>query len=148
MLLAKQPACGTYSIGYGMDSACSISWLPCCVQVAGRTNDAAGDGTTTATVLAREMIRFGLQVTFRQLALWGWHLFAAKLIMVFVARFQPALQCCCWAFYHLPIGCLQLVQNVTAGANPISIKRGIDKTCEYLVRQAAVFLQTSVLGVW
>ena len=25
-------------------------------------------------------------------------------------------------------------QNVTAGANPISIKRGIDKTCEYLVR--------------
>ena len=32
------------------------------VQVAGRTNDAAGDGTTTASVLAREMIRFGLQV--------------------------------------------------------------------------------------
>lgn len=32
------------------------------MQVAGRTNDAAGDGTTTATVLAREMIRFGLQV--------------------------------------------------------------------------------------
>ena len=54
-------------------------------EVAGRTNDAAGDGTTTATVLAREMIRFGLQ-------------------------------------------------NVTAGANPIAIKRGIDKTCEYLVR--------------
>jgi chaperonin GroEL (HSP60 family) len=31
-------------------------------EVAGRTNDAAGDGTTTATVLAREMIRYGLQV--------------------------------------------------------------------------------------
>lgn len=31
-------------------------------QVAGRTNDAAGDGTTTASVLAREMIQFGLQV--------------------------------------------------------------------------------------
>eukprot|EP00887_Chlorella_sp_A99_P002510 scaffold6.g2510.t1 len=60
-------------------------------QVAGRTNDAAGDGTTTATVLAREMIRYGLQ-------------------------------------------------NVTAGANPINIKRGIDKTCEFLVgklREAA-----------
>ena len=55
-------------------------------EVAGRTNDAAGDGTTTATVLARDMIRYGLQ-------------------------------------------------NVTAGANPISIKRGIDKTCSYLVRQ-------------
>jgi hypothetical protein len=53
-------------------------------EVAGRTNDAAGDGTTTATVLAREMIRFGLQ-------------------------------------------------NVTAGANPICIKRGIEKTCDFLV---------------
>lgn len=53
-------------------------------EVAGRTNDAAGDGTTTATVLAREMIHFGLQ-------------------------------------------------SVTAGANPISIKRGIDKTIEFLV---------------
>ncbi len=53
-------------------------------EVAGRTNDSAGDGTTTASVLARELIRFGLQ-------------------------------------------------NVTAGANPINIKRGIDKTCEFLV---------------
>ena len=37
-----------------------------CVQlikeVAGRTNDSAGDGTTTASVLAREIIHFGLQV--------------------------------------------------------------------------------------
>jgi len=55
-------------------------------EVAGRTNDAAGDGTTTATVLAREMIHFGLQA-------------------------------------------------VTAGANPISIKRGIDKTTNYLVNK-------------
>jgi chaperonin GroEL (HSP60 family) len=31
-------------------------------QVAGRTNDAAGDGTTTASVLARDMIHYGLQV--------------------------------------------------------------------------------------
>jgi chaperonin GroEL (HSP60 family) len=52
--------------------------------VAGRTNDSAGDGTTTAAVLAREIIHFGLQ-------------------------------------------------NVTAGANPIAIKKGIDKTCEFLV---------------
>ena len=34
-----------------------------CLQVAGRTNDAAGDGTTTASVLARELIHFGLQVS-------------------------------------------------------------------------------------
>ena len=31
-------------------------------QVAGRTNDSAGDGTTTASVLARDMIHYGLQV--------------------------------------------------------------------------------------
>ncbi|GIL63263.1 hypothetical protein Vafri_17355 [Volvox africanus] len=53
-------------------------------EVAGRTNDAAGDGTTTASVLAREMIRFGLQ-------------------------------------------------SVTAGANPIAVKRGLDRTVEFLV---------------
>ena len=34
----------------------------CILQVAGRTNDAAGDGTTTASVLARELIHYGLQV--------------------------------------------------------------------------------------
>ncbi|KAK9840846.1 hypothetical protein WJX81_008644 [Elliptochloris bilobata] len=53
-------------------------------EVAGRTNDAAGDGTTTASVLARDMIHYGLQY-------------------------------------------------VTAGANPISVKKGIDKTCDFLV---------------
>jgi len=30
-------------------------------EVAGKTNDSAGDGTTTASVLARELIKFGLQ---------------------------------------------------------------------------------------
>ena len=55
-------------------------------EVAGRTNDAAGDGTTTASVLAREMIHFGLQA-------------------------------------------------VSAGANPVSVKKGIDKTCTFLVEK-------------
>lgn len=55
-------------------------------EVAGRTNDAAGDGTTTASVLAREMIHFGLQA-------------------------------------------------VSAGANPVSVKKGIDKTCNFLVNK-------------
>ena len=32
------------------------------LQVAGRTNDSAGDGTTTASVLAKELILLGLQV--------------------------------------------------------------------------------------
>lgn len=31
-----------------------------CVQVASKVNDAAGDGTTTAIILAREMIKAGL----------------------------------------------------------------------------------------
>ena len=57
-------------------------------EVAGKTNDVAGDGTTTATVLAREMIGLGLQ-------------------------------------------------QVAAGANPVSIKRGINKACAYLVGELA-----------
>ena len=56
------------------------------LQVAGRTNDAAGDGTTTASVLAREMIHFGLQA-------------------------------------------------VSAGANPVAVKKGLDKTCAFLVKK-------------
>jgi chaperonin GroL len=55
-------------------------------EVAGRTNDSAGDGTTTASVLAREIIHYGLQA-------------------------------------------------VTSGANPVSIKKGIDKTCTHLVER-------------
>lgn len=31
-----------------------------CIQVASKVNDAAGDGTTTAIILVREMIRTGL----------------------------------------------------------------------------------------
>lgn len=52
-------------------------------EVAGRTNDSAGDGTTTAAILAKDMIHYGLQA-------------------------------------------------VTAGANPVNIKKGIDKTVAYL----------------
>jgi chaperonin GroEL (HSP60 family) len=57
-----------------------------CVQVAGRTNDAAGDGTTTASILARDMIKFGMQA-------------------------------------------------VSAGLNPVPLKKGIDKTVEFLEKQ-------------
>lgn len=56
------------------------------MQVASRTNDSAGDGTTTACVLARELIKMGLL-------------------------------------------------NVTSGANPISVKKGIDKTIAALVEE-------------
>ena len=53
-------------------------------QAASKTNDAAGDGTTTATVLAHAMVKAGLK-------------------------------------------------NVAAGANAITLKKGIDKATEFLV---------------
>lgn len=53
-------------------------------EVASKTNDVAGDGTTTATLLAQSMVNEGLR-------------------------------------------------NVTAGANPIAIKRGIDKGVDAIV---------------
>ncbi|WP_457630635.1 chaperonin GroEL [Oceanithermus sp.] len=55
-------------------------------EVASKTNDVAGDGTTTATVLAQAIVREGLK-------------------------------------------------NVAAGANPLSLKRGIDKAVEAAVEQ-------------
>jgi len=57
-------------------------------QAASKTNDVAGDGTTTATVLAHSIVKEGLR-------------------------------------------------NVAAGANPITLKRGIDKATEFLVEKIA-----------
>ncbi|PZR59706.1 MAG: chaperonin GroEL [Candidatus Meridianibacter frigidus] len=62
-------------------------------EVASKTNDIAGDGTTTATVLAQAIIREGLR-------------------------------------------------NVTAGSNPLLIKRGIEKAVEIAVQQMESFKQT------
>ena len=61
-------------------------------QAAAKTNDVAGDGTTTATVLAYAMVKEGLK-------------------------------------------------NVAAGANPISIKLGMEKATQYLVNQITEFAQ-------
>ncbi|KKU27129.1 MAG: Chaperonin GroEL [Candidatus Magasanikbacteria bacterium GW2011_GWA2_46_17] len=55
-------------------------------EVASKTNDVVGDGTTTATVLAQALVREGLK-------------------------------------------------NVTAGANPVAIKRGLDKCTEAIVKE-------------
>ncbi len=57
-------------------------------QAASKTNDVAGDGTTTATVLAHAIVKEGLR-------------------------------------------------NVAAGANPIALKRGIEKAIEFLVGKIA-----------
>jgi len=61
-------------------------------QAASKTNDVAGDGTTTATVLAYSIVKEGLK-------------------------------------------------NVAAGANPISIKFGIEKATQYLINQINEFAQ-------
>jgi chaperonin GroEL len=57
-------------------------------EVATKTNDVAGDGTTTATVLAQAIVKEGLR-------------------------------------------------NVAAGANPMSLKRGIDKAVEFVIEEIA-----------
>jgi chaperonin GroEL len=57
-------------------------------EVATKTNDVAGDGTTTATVLAQAIVKEGLR-------------------------------------------------NVAAGANPMALKRGIDKAVEFVVKAIA-----------
>ncbi len=57
-------------------------------EVATKTNDVAGDGTTTATILAQSMVQEGLK-------------------------------------------------NISAGANPVALRRGIEKTTAYLVEQIA-----------
>ena len=57
-------------------------------QAASKTNDVAGDGTTTATILAHAIVKEGLR-------------------------------------------------NVAAGANPIALKRGVDRATEYLVGKIA-----------
>ena len=61
-------------------------------QAASKTNEVAGDGTTTATVLAYAMVREGLK-------------------------------------------------NIAAGANPISIKLGMEKATQYLINQINEFAQ-------
>src|SRR4028118_1728121 len=61
-------------------------------EVASKTKDIAGDGATTATVLAQALIREGLK-------------------------------------------------NVAAGANPVAVRRGIDKTIAYLVKEIEAMAQ-------
>jgi len=59
-------------------------------QAASKTNDVAGDGTTTATVLAHAMVKQGMK-------------------------------------------------NVAAGANPIALKRGIEKATQFVVNQISEY---------
>ena len=66
-------------------------------QVASQTNDVAGDGTTTATVLAQAMIGEGLK-------------------------------------------------NITAGANPLAIKRGMEKALEAVINELKSSVSQKVSG--
>ena len=66
-------------------------------EVASKTNDVAGDGTTTATVLAQAMISEG-------------------------------------------------IKNITAGANPLAVKRGMEKGVEALVKELREKISKPVQG--
>ncbi len=66
-------------------------------EVASKTNDVAGDGTTTATVLAQAMIAEG-------------------------------------------------IKNITAGANPLAVKRGMEKGVEALVKELREKISKPVQG--
>ncbi|MDP3793170.1 MAG: chaperonin GroEL [Candidatus Uhrbacteria bacterium] len=66
-------------------------------EVASKTNDATGDGTTTATVLAQAMITEGLK-------------------------------------------------NITAGANPLAVKRGMEKALEAVVKELREHVSQPVTG--
>ncbi|MCC7357772.1 chaperonin GroEL [Candidatus Uhrbacteria bacterium] len=66
-------------------------------EVASKTNDVAGDGTTTATVLAQAMIAEG-------------------------------------------------IKNITAGANPLAVKRGVEKGVEALVKELREKISKPVQG--
>lgn len=66
-------------------------------QVASKTNDAAGDGTTTATVLAQAMIGEGLK-------------------------------------------------NITAGADPLAVKRGMEKAVEVVVNELKTNVAQKITG--
>ncbi len=66
-------------------------------EVASKTNDIAGDGTTTATVLAQAMISEG-------------------------------------------------IKNITAGANPLAVKRGMEKGVEAIVREIREKIAKPVAG--
>jgi len=61
-------------------------------EVASKTKDIAGDGTTTATVIAQAMVHEGLK-------------------------------------------------NVTAGANPVALRRGIDKAITFLIKEIEAVAQ-------
>jgi len=66
-------------------------------EVASKTNDVAGDGTTTATLLAQVMINEG-------------------------------------------------IKNVTAGANPLAIKRGIEKGVEAIIEELKKNISKPIVG--
>lgn len=81
-------------------------------QAASKTNDLAGDGTTTSVVLAQGLIAEGVKV-------------CALLLKVFT-------QCLgCFIDFHF----LLISQVVAAGANPVQITRGIERTAKALVAE-------------
>ncbi|MEO0803381.1 MAG: TCP-1/cpn60 chaperonin family protein, partial [Cyanobacteria bacterium J06642_2] len=110
-------------------------------EVASKTNDVAGDGTTTATVLAQAMIREGLKnvaaganpIAIRR----GVDKTVGKLVDAIAGMAKPvedtktiAEVATISAGNDSEVGDMirEGLKNVAAGANPIAIRRGVDKT--------------------
>lgn len=83
-------------------------------QAAAKTNDLAGDGTTTSVVLAQGLIAEGVKVCFVSIMF---------LCVMFTADLSVSS--------NTPT----IFQVVAAGANPVLITRGIEKTTKALVSE-------------
>ncbi|KAI5399843.1 hypothetical protein KIW84_064970, partial [Lathyrus oleraceus] len=94
-------------------------------EVASKTNDSAGDGTTTASILAREIIKLGLLNVTSGANPVSIKKGIDKTVAALVEELEKL------AREIIKLGLL----NVTSGANPVSIKKGIDKTVAALVEE-------------
>ena len=86
-------------------------------EVANKTSDAAGDGTTTATVLAQAITREGLK-----------NVAAGANPMDIKRGMDAAVEA-----VIKEVG--KMLKNVAAGANPMDIKRGMDAAVEAVIKE-------------
>ena len=91
-------------------------------QVASKTNDIAGDGTTTATVLTRAIFSEGCKVRF-----W------ANQSCLCAVRWRACTCTCAWAHAHPPLPYNPRAQAVAAGLNPMDLRRGTQLAVDHVV---------------
>src|SRR5207249_2942991 len=105
-------------------------------EVATATNDVAGDGTTTATVLAQSIVREGL----KKVSAGANRMGLRRGIELAAERGAESLKCQSteiWGRAAAAVVAQAIVReglkNVSAGANPMGLKRGIELAVEKVV---------------